>query len=233
MDALRSRTHLRTWQLARLARAWQFLDAQPFSDAVVQPASSEDSLSSTSAGTDESMPGMEPFTLTRCRSCELFARKTKDCFEQQAVMKRWKRRRARSLTSTWKVKPAGTQLTRKVKPAGTSQASTLPPVSGTQRGDADADSKRTAVRVLLPDLFTHVFALPGVHSTILSCLAWFLHGQTNPVLHAGYGRLRQCSSSIWGISRYDESLFAELGKRSCRCGRCEARWLTNGWVCRP
>ena len=133
-----------------------------------------------------------------------------------------------------------TPLAWKVKPAGTSQASTLPPVSGqdatagTQRDDADADSKTTAVGVPVPDLSTHALGLPGFHSTIISCLGlWFLPGDTHPVLHRDIGRLRQCSKSIWGISRYDESWFAELGKCSCRCGRCEARWLTNGWVCRP
>ena len=63
-----------------------------------QSAGSEDSFTSTSAGTDELMPGLVPYTpLTRCRSYEHFARKNKDCFEQQDVMRRWMRRCARSL----------------------------------------------------------------------------------------------------------------------------------------
>ena len=61
-----------------------------------QSAGSEDPLTSTSAGTDELMLGWEPYTLTLCRSYKL-ARKSKDCFEQQDVMRRWMRRRARSL----------------------------------------------------------------------------------------------------------------------------------------
>ena len=62
-----------------------------------QSAASEDSLSSTSNGTDDLMLALVDFTLTRCRSFELFACKTKECFEQQDVMTRWMRGRARSL----------------------------------------------------------------------------------------------------------------------------------------
>ena len=80
--------------------------------------------------------------------------------------------------------------------------------------------------------FTYVFALPGIHATILSCVHWRHGNHVHPFLHRDTARLRQCSKSIWTILSYDTMWLSQL-RCGCCCGRCEVEWLYNGWICRP
>ena len=83
----------------------------------------------------------------------------------------------------------------------------------------------------LLELFQRV---PNVHSEVLSCL----HPRFAAGLPCGRARrqdvlrLRTTSASLRAYSMDDVLWFAYFEHCcGCACGRCEARWLINGWIC--
>ena len=83
----------------------------------------------------------------------------------------------------------------------------------------------------LLDLFQRV---PTVNAEVLSCL----HPRSAARLPRGRAqrrdvlRLRTTSASLRAYSMDDVLWFAYFEHCcGCACGRCEARWLINGWIC--
>ena len=112
-----------------------------------------------------------------------------------------------------------------------------PPVRGvTKPATAPPPKAATDNRIRLVntfmDKFTYVSGMPGIHATILSCVHWRHGNHIRPFLHRDAARLRQCSKTIWAISRYDTMWLSQL-RCDCCCGRCFSHWLTNGWICSP